>query len=121
MGAMLVLLPSRIRAVDMSNDGHNLTLYFLVLAVRIAHGNPVSVRSCVIMSTNMVRSKCHLIVYLKCVRGITLDPCGIHFPQKVARFIKRNATPTFILHASLKTANTAPQGLEHTRKPLIAT
>ena len=87
MGAMLLLLPSGIRAVDMSNDGHNLTLYFLVLAVRIAHVTPVSVRSCVIMSTNLDRSRCHLNVYLKCVGGSNLDPCGIHFPQKVARFI----------------------------------
>ena len=62
-------------------------VFFTVLAVRIAHGNPVSVRSCVIISTNMGRSRCHLNVYLSCVRGIILDPCGIHFPQKVARFI----------------------------------
>ena len=89
MGAMLVLLPSRIRAVDTTNEGHNLTLYFLLLSVRIAHGNPVSVRSCVIISTNMGRSRCHLNVYLSCVRGIILDPCGIHFPQKVARFIEK--------------------------------
>ena len=87
MGAMLLLLPSRIRAVDMSNDGHNLTLYFLLLSVRIAHGRAVSVRSCVMMSTNMGRSRCHLNVYLNCVRGSILDPWGIHFPQRVARLL----------------------------------
>ena len=84
---MLLLLPSGIRAVDMSNDGHNLTLYFLVLAVRIAHGRPVSVRCCVIMSRNGGRSRCHLKVYLKCVRGLILDPSDIHFPQRVARLL----------------------------------
>ena len=87
MGAMLLLLPSRIRAVDMTNDGHDLTLYFLLLAVRIAHGNPVSVRSCVIMCTNMGRSRCHLNVYLNRLGGSILDPCGIHFPLRVARLL----------------------------------
>ena len=81
---MLLLLPSGIRAVDMSNDGHNLTLYFLVLAGRIAHGRPVSVRSRVIMSINMGRSRCHLKVYLNRLGGSILDPCGIHFLLRVA-------------------------------------
>ena len=89
MRAMLLLMMSRIRAVDMSNDGHNLTLNFVVLAGRIAHGRPVSVRSRVIMSINMGRSRCHLKVYLKCMGGSILDPCGIHFPQRVARFIEK--------------------------------
>ena len=89
MGAMLLLLPSRIHAVGMLNDGYDLTLICLLLAVRIANGRPVSVRSCVIISTNMGRTRCHLNVYLSCVRGIILDPCGIHFPQKVARFIQK--------------------------------
>ena len=84
---MLLLLPSGIRAVDMSNDGHNLTLYFLVLAGRIAHGRPVSVRSRVIMSINMGRSRCHLKVYLNGLGGSILDPCGIHFPLRVARLL----------------------------------
>ena len=84
---MLLLLPSGIRAVDMSNDGHNLTLYFLVLAIRIAHGRPVSVRSRVIMSINMGRSRCHLKVYLNRLGGSVLDPCGIHFPLRVARLL----------------------------------
>ena len=87
MGAMLLVMPSQIRAVDMSNEGHNLTLYFLVLAVRIAHGRPVSVRSCVIMSTNLDRSRCHLNVYLNRLGGSVLDPCGIHFPLRVARLL----------------------------------
>ena len=87
MGAMLLLLLSRIRAVGISNDGHNLTLYFLVLAVRIAHVTPVSVRSCVIMSTNLGCSRCHLNVYLNRLGGSVLDPCGIHFPLRVARLL----------------------------------
>ena len=84
---MLLLLPSGIRAVDMSNDGHNLTLYFLVLAVRIAHVTPVSVHSCVIMSTNLDRSRCHLNVYLNSLGGSILDPCDIQLPLRVARLL----------------------------------
>ena len=101
-------------------DGHNLTLYFLLLSVRIAHGTPVSVRSCVIMCTNMGRSSISMCISVVCGESF-LTPVASTSHKKLHVSFQRNSTPTFILHASLKTAFTAQQGHEHTRKPLIAT
>ena len=88
MGAKLLCLPSCIRAVCVVNDGFHITFSWCLSAVRIAQGESVSVRRCVIMSRNKGRSSFHLKVYLKLVRGFSLDPCVIHFPLRVQTPLK---------------------------------
>ena len=88
MGAKLLCLPSCIRAVCVVNDGFHITFSWCLSAVRIAQGESVSVRRCVIMSRNKGRSSFHLKVYLKLVSGFNLDTCGIHFPLRVQTLLE---------------------------------
>ena len=57
-------------------------------AVRIAQGESVSVRRCVIMSRNKGRSSFHPKVYLNLVSGFNLDTCDIHFPLRVQTLLE---------------------------------